>query len=72
MLLFQEIPAGSLFSFAILCGMGMQLLGVRLRWRLLLLAGAVLATLAALHERDAVFIAGQLLLLPVLWRWHER
>ena len=64
----QEISAFFPPSLAILSGMALQGLALRLRCRLLLACGAFLAAAAALAERDAAFIAGQLLILCLCWR----
>ena len=64
----QEISVFFPPSLAILSGMALQGLALLLRCRPLLICGAFLAVAAALAERDAAFIAGQLLILCLCWR----
>ena len=66
---FQEIPAFFPFSLALLLGMGAQILGLRLRSRLLTVCGALVSALAALAERDMTFFVAQTLL---LWLYRQR
>lgn len=65
----QEIPAFLPFSLILLIGMGVQVLGLRLRSRPLIACGALASALAALAERDVTFLVAQALL---LWLYRQR
>ncbi|HIX40475.1 MAG TPA: hypothetical protein H9857_06705 [Candidatus Desulfovibrio intestinigallinarum] len=65
----QEIPAFFPLPLVLLIGMGVQVLGLRLRSRSLIVCGALASVLAALAERDMTFLVAQALL---LWLYRQR
>lgn len=65
----QEIPVFVSLSLVLLIGMGMQVLGLRLHSRPLIACGAMVSVLAALAERDIVFLVAQGL---ILWLFRQR